>query len=189
MRAKVANHNKQNEKLIEKIHQIMEIDGQAGLTIKVCLLAGLTESEALYCFNQEICDNFCCSCHKLHVITKQNGVTIIILNWTRDNGRRIYFAILPTLLWQRFRELASFNEADIIAAAKVVKKAAGMELPCVCRIFYAVMKTAMDKNQIDILVGKASPCAAKCLLLSNLDYLTDNYVNGWQQVGLVLPVL
>jgi hypothetical protein len=87
------------------------------------------------------------------------------------------------------RSLTVLNEADIRAADKVVKESVGIELSCVCKIFYAVMKTAMDANEIDILVGKAGPCAAKCMLLYELDDLIENYLNGWQTTGLVVPVL
>jgi hypothetical protein len=116
-------------------------------------------------------------------------MTVVIINWTRDHCRRIYFALMPTLLWDRFRALTAFNESDIRAAGKVVKESAGIELSCLARIFYTVMKTTLHASQIDVLVGKASPCAAKCLLLSELDDLCDNYVNAWQKVELILPVL
>jgi hypothetical protein len=51
------------------------------------------------------------------------------------------------------------------------------------------MKASMDAKQIDILAGKASPCVAKCLLTYEGNYLIENYIDGWQQAGLVLPVL
>jgi hypothetical protein len=87
------------------------------------------------------------------------------------------------------RSLTVLNEADIRAADKVVKESVGIELSCVCKIFYAVMKSAVDGNQIDVLVGKASPSAARYLLLYELDDLIENYLNGWQTTGLVVPVL
>ncbi|HEX2557917.1 MAG TPA: hypothetical protein VHK86_06310 [Nitrososphaera sp.] len=181
--------NNREEKLVEKIHQLMAVDGQAGLAAKVCMLAGLTESEVLYCFNQEICDNSGCSCHKLHIINKRNGMTIIVINWTRDHGRRIYFALMPSLLWERFRELTAFNESDIRSASKATKEAAGIELADTCKLFYAVMKKTMSDEQIDILSGKAAPAAAKCCILFGIDQLVRCYLDGWERVGVILPIL
>jgi hypothetical protein len=183
--------NQREEKLVEKIHQLMAMDGQTGLVAKVCMLAGLTENEALYCYNQEVCDNSAsrCSCHKLHIINKRNGMTIIVINWARDHGRRVYFTLMPTLLWDRFRALTAFNESDIRAAGKVVKESAGIELSCVCRIFYAIMKQITNEEQIDILSGKASLAAAKCCLLFGIDELVRRYVDGWERVGVILPIL
>jgi hypothetical protein len=190
MSTRARSKKQREERLVEKIHQMMAIGGQAGLVAKVCMLAGLNESEALYCFNQEICDNSpgCCSCHKLHIINKRNGLTVVVINWSRRNGRRIYFAMMPTVLWERFRGLTTLNEADIQAMNKILKKA-GIGLSCLARIFYTVMKTTMDDSQIDVLVGKANPCIARCLLFSDLKDLISSYLDGWQQVGLVLPVL
>jgi hypothetical protein len=115
-------------------------------------------------------------------------MTTIVINWNRD-GRRIYLALLPTLLWEHFRALTGFSESDIRTAAEIVKKETGMTLSCICKIFYTVMKTTMDEKQIDVLVGRAGPCVAKCMLLHELDDLIDSYLKGWEQVGLVLPVL
>ena len=190
MNTQTRSRNQREEKLVEKIQQLMAIDGQAGLVAKVCMLAGLTEREALYCFNQEICDNFCCSCHKLHIINKRNGMTIIVINWTRDHDKRIYFALMPTLLWERFRSLTTLNEADVRAANSILKKVAKVNFSCLSKIFYVIMKDEMSAGQIDALVGKASRSAvAKCLLLDDLDSLIDNYIKSWSKVGLVLPVL
>jgi hypothetical protein len=116
--------NQRDERLFEKIHQVMEMDGQAGLAAKVCMFAGLTESEVAYCHNQEVCNNPCCNCHKLHIINRRNGMTVVVVNWSRG-GRRIYLALLPTLLWEQFRTLTGFNESDIRATAKIVKKETG----------------------------------------------------------------
>jgi hypothetical protein len=115
-------------------------------------------------------------------------LTVVVINWSRRNGRRIYFAMMPTVLWERFRGLTTLNEADIQAMNKILKKA-GIGLSCLARIFYTVMKTTMDDSQIDVLVGKANPCIARCLLFSDLKDLISSYLDGWQQVGLVLPVL
>ena len=127
------------------------MDGQAGLVAKVCMLAGMTESEALYSFNQEICDNIpSCSCHKLHIINKRNGMTTILVGWAdHDNGSRIYFALMPTLLWEHFRAITGFDDLDIRTSSKIVKKETMIRLSCICKIFYAVMKTSMDEKQLD----------------------------------------
>jgi hypothetical protein len=187
MRAKLKSN--QHDKLVEKIHKLMAIDGQAGLVAKVCVLAGLTEDEALYCYNQEICDNSCCNCHKLHIINKRNGMTIVIINWARDHDRKIYFALMPTLLWDRFRALTAFNESDIGAADKVVKESVGIELSCVCKIFYSLMQKMMNSDQVAVLVGNAKPCAARWCLLFELDEMLERYVRAWENAGIVLPVI
>jgi hypothetical protein len=179
-----------NDIIAQKVEQLMTIEGEPGLGIKTCLLGGLTKDEAISAYSMEQCSNSGhCECQKLYTIERKYGVSVIILNWGRNHHGLIYFAILPTILWQRFRDLTSFNEVDVRVADKIAKEASGVQLSCLSKIFYSIMRKTMDCRQIDVLVGKASPCAAKCLLISELDDLVDNYIDAWQQVGLVLPVL
>ena len=77
-----------------KIRKIMALTGNAGLLAKVTLLAGLRAEEALYIHRAEICDISGCDCHKLHIADgnsiRQDGLSIIIVNWLRGDGKRCW---------------------------------------------------------------------------------------------------
>jgi hypothetical protein len=70
--------------VVNKIKDLMAIQGEIGLTVKIGLFSGLREDEIIYIHNTEMCNNLGgCNCIKLHVIDKSNGVTIIVINWFR----------------------------------------------------------------------------------------------------------
>jgi hypothetical protein len=76
----------------------MKIEGHIGLTVKVGLLSGLREEEIIYIHKTEICDNLeGCDCNKLHVFNKNNGTSVIVVNWFRGH-KKCYSTLLPTPL-------------------------------------------------------------------------------------------
>lgn len=197
--SKSKRHRRSDDVLADKIEQLIEMENDGGgLAIKVALLTGLRAEELIYAFSEEVCTNsatICCTCDKLHLIEKRNGLTIVVVNWLRNSEKKrqrcCYFTLLPTVLWQRFRSLSSFNESDIKSAEKVLEERVAPEIKfsCLRRIFFKVMSKTMDYNQINILAGKTGPSVASYCLVFELDRLIKCYVEGWDKVGLVLPVL
>jgi hypothetical protein len=192
MRAKVAasnRHQEQHERLVERIQQLMTIDNEHGLVVKVALLSGLSRKEMVYAFCEEVCDNpSCIGCKKLHVINKRNGMSIIAINWIQS-GKRCYFTMLPTILWQQFRGLPAFNECNIKAADKITNKSARIKFSVIRSIFYQVMSDTMNSEQLGILIGSASHSAARNYLILAIDDMIRSYILAWERAGLILPVL
>jgi hypothetical protein len=103
----------------EKINKLLAIPGDMGFVVKVGLFSGSREDEARCIHRKEIsANNVGCRCDKLHVVYKPNGVTAIGINWIRGN-KKCYLTLMPTPLWQRFRERSSFSEAKQQAANKI----------------------------------------------------------------------
>src|SRR3954454_23119864 len=69
----------------------LKIDGDLGLLIKFALFSGLRGEEISFVHDTTICENQSgCNCPKLHVIDKDNGYSIVVLN--RSVGqKRSYF--------------------------------------------------------------------------------------------------
>lgn len=165
----------------------MSIHGDAGIAIKTALLSGLRVDELAYAYNQHICEQDYCECKKLHVFQKPDGLTIVVVNWIRKQ-KKCYLAVLPSRLWNNFRSIVSFSEGDIKNANAIVKSATGDDFADIRKIYYSVMQGTMDKNEIQVLTGRANmETATHCM--THLDLLIVKYYNAWEKVGIILPVL
>jgi intergrase/recombinase len=168
----------------EKLKLLMQVQGEIGLAIRIGLFTGLREDEVVYIHSTEICNNKGgCTCQKLHVTNKSNGLTVVLINWVRGH-KKCYFTILPTMLWQQFRNLKSFTDADIDIAHKMTKKF-GIKFMDLRKIHYNVMCRAMQENEADILVGRAKTVSARHYVLYELDKMAENYRDAWRrcQIG------
>lgn len=167
----------------EKIKLLMTIQGDIGLTVKVGLLTGLREDELIYTYSAEICSNQGgCNCPKLHVVSKPNGLTVVVVNWFRAH-KKCYFTIMPTGVWTRFRALTSFNDSDIDIAHKMTKKVAEIKFVDLRKINYNVMCRVMEMHEADVLVGRAKSVAAKHYAIYELDNMVERYKQAWQDFG------
>jgi hypothetical protein len=171
-----------------KIRRLMAISGAAGLTIKIALLTGLRPDEVLYMHRQEICEIQNCDCHKLHIVKKENGLSIVIINWFRDH-KRCYLAILPTRLLSSFRDLVSFDSGDIDRAGSIVKQTVGIDFEQLRTIYCQVISNTMDINKVNVLSDKATIQDARDCVNYGLDSMVVKYQKAWEKFGLVLPVL
>jgi intergrase/recombinase len=167
-----------------KVKDLLAIQGDLGLTIKVGLFSGLREDEIIYIHNKEICNNLGgCSCNnKLHAVTKSNGLTVVVINWFRGH-KKCYFTILPTIIWEQFRGLSNFNHVDIDIAHKLTKKTANIMFVELRKIHYNVMRRVMDVNEADILAGRAKSVSAKHYAMYELDKMAEEYKEAWQRFG------
>jgi intergrase/recombinase len=164
-----------------KIRDLLAIQGDIGLTIKVGLFSGLREDEIIYMHNKEICTNLGgCSCNKMHAVNKSNGLTVVVINWFRGH-KKCYFTILPTAIWEQFRNISNFTDVDIDVADKLTKKIANIMFVELRKLHYNVMRRVMDMNEADILAGRAKSVSAKHYAMYELDKLTDSYSQAWDK--------
>jgi hypothetical protein len=63
--------------------------------------------------------------------------------------KKCYFTILPTLIFEQFRQVLKFEKADLEGALKLTKRIAR-------KIHYNVMSRVMDMNEADILAGRCA---------------------------------
>lgn len=171
-----------------KARQVMSIPGDSGMALKAALLSGLRIDELQYAYNQQVCGQESCECEKLHVVRKPNGLCIISINWIRRH-KRCYFAILPSRLWDSFRNVVSFGESDIKNANTIAKHQVSIDFAELRKIYYSVMLGAMHIDEVRVLTGKASVEAARDCLIYRVDSLAENYCKAWEKFGIVLPVL
>jgi intergrase/recombinase len=166
--------------IAEKIKKLMAVQGDVGFTIKVGLYSGLREDEIIYCYNMETCDNLGgCSCSKLHVVNKPNGMTVIVVNWFRGH-KKCHFTIMPTKIWLQFRALHTFSQIDIETAHKVCKSNAAVRFMDLRKLHYNVMCRVMEMYEADILAGRAKSVAARHYAMYEMDKMADKYLKGWQ---------
>jgi intergrase/recombinase len=169
----------------EKINKILAIPGDMGFVVKIGLFSGLREDEARYIQGKEICtNNVGCRCDKLHVVHKQNGITGIGINWIRGN-KKCYLTLMPTKLWQKFRERSTFSVAEQQAANKITKNDAGILYMAMRKIHYNVMRFngMMTFEQADVLAGRAKSTSAQFYVAYELDKMAEKYKEAWQRFG------
>ena len=168
--------------VVSKVKALMAIPGEVGFIIKVGLFSGLREEEIIYSHGKEICpDNAGHKCDKLHVIRKPNGMTIITLNWFRGN-KQCYFFILPTDVWNRFRNLPRFTrKEEINSAHNITKREVGIKFMDLRKLHYNVVRITMDSNEADILAGRAKTVSAQHYALYQLDKMTESYKQAWEK--------
>ena len=121
-----------------------------------------------------MCDN------KLHVVNKSNGLTVVVINWFRGH-KKCYFTILPTTIWQQFRNVQNFTHIDIDIAHKLAKKDANLMFIELRKLHYNVIRRSMDMNEADILAGCAKSVSAKHYAMYELDKLTEAYAQAWSK--------
>ena len=169
-----------------KVKQLLAIQGDIGQTVKVGLFTGLREDEIIYIHNKELCSNLGgCSCNKLHAVTKPNRLTVVVINCFRGH-KKCYFTILPTVMWEQFRNTSNFTHVDIDIAHKLTKKNANLMFVELRKLHYNSMRRCMDMNEADILAGRAKSVSAKHYAMYELDKLTETYAQAWDKFGVAI---
>ena len=87
-------------------------------------------------------------------------MTVVVINWFRGH-KKCYFTILPTTIWNQFRQIKSFDSVDIEVAYKVTENVAGVMFVTLRKLHYNVMSRLMDMNEADILAGPAKSVSAR----------------------------
>ena len=170
-----------------KVKALTAVQGEVGFIIKVGLFSGLREEEIIYSHGKEVCpDNAGHKCDRLHVINKPNGMTVVTLNWFRGN-KQCYFFILPTNVWNQFRNLPRFTrKEEINSAHNITKREAGVKFMDLRKLHYNVVRNTMDPDEADILAGRAKTVSAQHYALYQLDKMTESYKQAWEKFGISL---
>jgi hypothetical protein len=175
-----------NGYLEEKVRKLLATEGDIGILVKFALFSGLRQTELSYVHDLEICNDLSgCGCSKLHVVKKQGGLVVILINWVPSN-KRTYFSIAPEGAWRQFRELVSVGDSDFDIADKIIKKSAGVRFTHLRKISFTVNIGTMEPHQADALAGRAKSTAAKYYILFELDKLAEQYAEAWKKFGPLL---
>jgi tetratricopeptide (TPR) repeat protein len=74
----------------EKVKKVFDLPGEIGFTSRLGLVTGLREQELLYIKEKPVCSNgHDCDCENLHLVSCENGMTIIAIGWTRGNKKAL----------------------------------------------------------------------------------------------------
>jgi intergrase/recombinase len=95
------------------------------------------------------------------------------VNWFRGH-KKCYFTILPTAVWDQFRQVKSFDSVEIEVAHKLTKKVSDVMFVGLRKLHYNVMSRLMDMNEADILAGRAKSVSARPYALYGLDRMADD---------------
>ena len=149
------------------------------------LFSGLREGELIYIRQKQICSqSFGCQCDNLHVASSKNGLSVIAINWTRGNKKALA-TIIPTSYWEKLRSLPKFDEHDIQAAHKILKREAGIAYVVLRKIHYNVMRfnNAFELDEAEVLAGRFRSVSARHYILNDPDKLSGKYTSAWQNFG------
>ena len=124
------------------------------LSRRIGLFSGLRESEISYIKQKEVCkQSFGCQCDKLHVVSCNNGLSVIAINWTRGLKKALA-TIIPTQYWEKLKKnLQRFDYYDIQAAHKILKRETGIAYIVLRKIHYNVprFKNAFEVDETEVL--------------------------------------
>jgi intergrase/recombinase len=172
--------------LEEKIRMVLQLQGEIGLIVRFAMYSGLREDELTYIHKKEVCPNLSgCSCERLHVIEKSNGLSIILVQWYRGH-KKCYFSIVPTSLWKAFRGLHFFDYNPHIKSAHSYLKAKDKDLHFMWlrKAHYNVMSRTMKPFEANILAGRAKTVDAKHYAMYELDAMSKSYAEAWRKIGI-----
>jgi intergrase/recombinase len=171
--------------LENKLRLLFEMNGDIGLIVKFGLFSGLREDEMVYTYNKILCENLSgCACEKLHVLEKQNGTSIVLIQWHRGH-KKCYFTIVPTTIFKAFKELSSFAYNPHIRSAHsyIKTKDQILNFMWLRKAHYNVMCRTMKPFEANVLAGRAKTVDAKHYAMYELDSMSNNYVEAWSKYG------
>jgi hypothetical protein len=165
---------------------VEQVKGELGTISQMGLFAGTREDELVYMYNTCVCDkrSICDTerCKNLHLINKTNGMTIVVVNWHR-RGKHCYFTIIPTKLWQAFRELSKFSYYDIKSTHLYLKSRLDLKFMYLRKLHYNVMSRTLEKEAAEVMAGRANTVTAKHYLMMEVDRLSEQVIEAWSKFG------
>jgi hypothetical protein len=110
-----------DELLTNKVHEILQIEGESAVLIRTALLAGLSTDQLLLLHKKQVCSlSFVyCNCSLLHYSLHPSDM--IFLSGPDSNSNTRCYAIMPHVLWQRFRAVESIESKLECAKAALGK--------------------------------------------------------------------
>ena len=135
-----------------------------------------------YAYETPFCDKLsACNCPNLHNIDKNNGYSLIIIN--RSMGQKhFYFSIVPTHIWEDFRNLPKVNYDLRKVAHDYIKNYTGgktsfMDLR---KFHYNILcRSEMKERGAEILEGRTKSVSAKHYLTYEIDNMIEQYSKPW----------
>jgi intergrase/recombinase len=188
---RLRNHDRlwigDSDDLKERIKTVLSIQSdEFDILIKFALFSGLRGTEIEYCHETPLCKNLTnCVCTNLHVKNKKNGFSVIVVN-RRFGQKYCYFTIVPTRVWEQFRELKTVDydrrkACHTLLAALTDKQVAFMDLR---KYHYNVnYRSPLKEQGAEILAGRARSTSARHYLLNMIDEMVDHYRKGWLTYG------
>jgi hypothetical protein len=188
---RLRNHDRlwigDSDDLKERIKTVLSIQSdEFDILIKFALFSGLRGTEIEYCHQTPLCKNLInCVCTNLHVKDKKNGFSVIVVN-RRFGQKYCYFTIVPTRVWEQFRELKTVDydrrkACHTLLAALTDKQVAFMDLR---KYHYNVnYRSPLKEQGAEILSGRARSTSARHYLLNMIDEMVDHYRQGWLTYG------
>jgi hypothetical protein len=188
---RLRNHDRlwigDSDDLKERIKTVLRIQSdEFDILIKFALFSGLRGTEIEYCHQTPLCKNLTnCVCTNLHVKDKKTGFSVIVVN-RRFGQKYCYFTIVPTRVWEQFKELKTVDydrrkACHTLLAALTDKQMAFMDLR---KYHYNVnYRSPMKEQGAEILAGRARSTSARHYLLNMLDEMVDQYRQGWSNYG------
>ncbi len=174
-----------DEDYIKKMVSIaLKVDGELGILIRFALFSGLRGEEISYVHDSVICENqLGCICQNLHVMDKDNGYSVVVLN--RSVGQKhSYFTIIPTAIWNHFRKLERVNYAQRQTAHTILKnytdnKVSFMDLR---KFHYNILcRSDLREQGAEVLAGRAKTVSAKHYLIYEIDKMVVQYSKAWER--------
>ena len=158
--------------------------GELSILLRFALFTGLRGEEISYVHTRAICPKLAaCSCENLHVVAKNNGMSVIVINRIMGQ-KKCYFTIVPTKMWQDFRALPKADyEARKFAHLQVKEATNGETAFMDLRKFnYNVnVRSEMKELGAEVLAGRAKTVSARHYLLNELDLLAEQYEKTWKK--------
>jgi intergrase/recombinase len=175
--------------LEERLKQLFSIgEGEISTIIKFGMFSGLREDEMIHVYNKNICPDLSgCTCTKLHVIDKPNGVSVVLIQWHRGH-KKCYFTLVPTAILKVFKAMDAFEYRPHIRSAheymKVKTKDDKITFMWLRKAHYNVMCRVMKPFEANVLAGRAKSVDAKHYAMYELNEMSEKYAEAWKKFNI-----
>jgi hypothetical protein len=163
--------------------------GNMGILVRFAAFSGLRGTEIDYVREHDVCSNLgACTCNKIHVENKDNGLSIIHIN--RDFGNKhCWFTIVPTKLWERFRvlpkEMTDYSTRKILHQSFMNLTNNQVSFMTLRKYHYNVNRQSeMREPGAEVLAGRANSTSAIHYSMHMIDMMTKATIDGWKSFGI-----
>ena len=111
-------------------------------------------------------------------------MSIITINCIRDNKKALA-TVIPTVYWEKLRNMPKFDQYDIQAAHKILKREAGIAYIVLRKIHYNVIRfeNTLELDEAEVLAGRFKSVSARHYVLNDPEKLSGKYISAWQNFG------
>jgi hypothetical protein len=172
-----------DELLTNKVHEILQIEGESAVLIRTALLGGLSTEQLLLLHKKHVCPlNFVyCGCSALHYSLHHSDMIFLSGPECSNSNTRCY-AIMPHALWQRFRALESI-ESKLECAKTALEQIGIISFDELALVFLdAHLKSNLDFFLPQHLDSTSTYDAVQRAICSSI----RRYSTNWEQHGVLL---